>query len=333
MTVGATILDADGLRLSADESRFFRDANPFGFILFARNVESADQLRALCAEMREAVGRNAPILIDQEGGRVQRIWHPMARNWTAPLDFVNAAGAQAERAIYLRYRLIAAELFDLGIDVNCAPTCDLAMPQTHAFLHNRCLGDDPTKVAGIARQAALGLMDGGVLPVVKHVPGHGRAQLDTHFDLPQVDVDQDELDRTDFAVFQQLADLPLGMTAHVVYSALSDLAATISPEVIAMIRDQIGFDGLLMTDDLSMKALQGTLVQRTRASMEAGCDLALLCNATLAERRTVAEAAGSLSPEGQRRAQAALAMRVSPKPLDVDAAEAELQDLTGGAYV
>ncbi|MEX0284517.1 MAG: glycoside hydrolase family 3 N-terminal domain-containing protein [Paracoccaceae bacterium] len=329
MTWGAAILDADGLRLSAAESRFFREADPFGFILFARNMDTPDQVRALCADMREAVGRDAPILIDQEGGRVQRIWQPHVRNWSPPLDFVEAAGDEAERAMYLRYRLIAAELRGLGVDVNCAPTCDLALPQTHAFLRNRCYGDDPAQVATLARAVANGLLDGGVLPIMKHMPGHGRAHLDTHFELPRVAADLDELDQTDFAVFRALNDLPMGMTGHVVFSALEERAATVSVEAIRTIRDRIGFGGLLMTDDISMEALKGTPAVRTRAAIEAGVDVALFCNAPLAERQAVAEAAEQLSDAAQARAEAALALRVTPEPLDEEAVEDELAALTG----
>lgn len=329
MPYGATILDATGLRLSADETAFFREADPFGFILFARNIDSPDQVRALCDDMRAAVGRDAPILIDQEGGRVQRIWQPMARNWTPPLDFVQAAGDDAERAMYLRYRLIADELRSLGIDSNCAPTADLALPQTHDFLKNRCYASDPAQVALLGRAVAQGLLDGGVLPVAKHIPGHGRAQLDTHFDLPRVETDLDTLKTTDFASFRALNDLPMGMTAHLVYSALSDRAATISAEVIGAIRDEIGFDGLLMTDDISMQALDGSVTDRARASLAAGCDVVLLCNADLPDRIAVSEASGAMTPAAQARAEAALAARHAPAPFDVAAAEDEVMALTG----
>ena len=199
MRFGATILDAEGLRLSADERALFREVDPFGFILFARNIDTADQVRALCGDFREAVGRDCPIFIDQEGGRVQRLRPPLARDWLPPLDFVRAAGAGAERAMYLRYRLIAEELRALGIDANCAPQVDVARPETHSFLKNRCYGFDPETVARLGRAVARGLLDGGVLPVLKHIPGHGRARQDSHLDLPHVDAPRADLEASDFA--------------------------------------------------------------------------------------------------------------------------------------
>lgn len=324
---GASILDAEGPRLNRDEAAFFRDADPLGFILFARNLDTADQIRALCGEMRSAVGRQAPILIDQEGGRVQRLRPPLARNWLPPLEFVAAAGPDAERACYLRGRLIAAELADLGIDVNCVPTLDLAFDDTHDFLRNRCLGSDPGQVAVLGRALARGHLDGGVLPVVKHLPGHGRARLDSHFGLPHTDAPLDVLNATDFAPFRALADLPLGMTGHVVFDALSPRPATLSADVIALIRGSIGFDGLLMTDDISMRALDGSLADISRQAIAAGCDAVLCCNQSLADRRAVAEAAGTLSEAAQIRAETALSARCAQQPLDIAAAEAELSAL------
>ncbi|MFV0513095.1 MAG: beta-N-acetylhexosaminidase [Jhaorihella sp.] len=327
---GATILDAEGLRLSREERALFRDANPFGFILFSRNLDNPGQIRALCDELRDSVGREAPITIDQEGGRVQRLRPPLARDWLAPLDFVARAGAGAERAMYLRYRLIADELRSLGIDSNCAPQADLAFGHTHPFLRNRCYGETPETVARLARAAARGMLDGGVLPVLKHIPGHGRATADSHHDLPRVVASATELDSTDFAPFRALNDLPMGMTAHLVYDALDPAPATLSPRLMRLIREDIGFGGLVMTDDISMKALSGDLTDLTRASLGAGCDVVLLCNATLAERAAVAGAAGTMTPAAQARALAALALRRVPCPLDIAAAEAELSVLMGG---
>ncbi|MFW8636180.1 beta-N-acetylhexosaminidase [Cribrihabitans pelagius] len=330
MTFGATILDADGLRLSADEKALFREADPFGFILFARNIESADQIRALCGDFRETVGRDCPITIDQEGGRVQRLVPPLARQWLPPMEHVARAGEGAARAMYLRYRLIAHELFALGIDSNCAPLADVAFAETHPFLKNRCHGEDAQTVAEIARAVAEGHLDGGVLPVVKHIPGHGRAVADSHYDLPRVSATAEELSRTDFAAFRALNDLPLGMTAHLVYEALDALPATTSPAVMRLIREEIGFDGLIMTDDISMKALSGSPAENARASLDAGCDVVLLCNAPLAERAAVAEASGRMTAAAQTRAEAAQAMRKPPRDLDIQAAEDELAALMGG---
>ncbi|WP_299736314.1 beta-N-acetylhexosaminidase [uncultured Roseobacter sp.] len=328
---GATILDADGLSLTAEEKAFFRTANPFGFILFARNIDSPDQVRRLCGEMREAVGRDAPITIDQEGGRVQRLRGPVWTEWTPPLDFVAQAGADAGQAMYLRYRLIAAELKAVGIDSNCAPMVDLAGPATHEFLRNRCYGSDPSTVADLGRAVANGLLDGGVLPVLKHIPGHGRATLDSHYDLPQVGANDTALSAEDFAPFAALTDLPMGMTAHLVYEALDDRPATLSPKVMQIIREEIGFDNLIMTDDISMKALKGSLTEITQGALAAGCDVVLHCNAPLAERRTVAETAGEMTQAAQTRAERALAARKTPDDIDINALRAQLETLLNGA--
>ena len=333
MSFGATILDADGLRLSASEIAFFREADPFGFILFARNIETPDQVRALCNDFRAAVGREAPITIDQEGGRVQRLRPPLARQWKPPLEHAALAGENAERAMYLRYRLIADELHGLGIDSNCAPMVDIASDATHEFLRNRCYGGDAETVGSLGRAVAQGLLDGGVLPVIKHMPGHGRATLDSHYDLPEVSADAEALDDTDFAPFRALNDVPMGMTAHLVYRDIDDLPATISPRTMGVIRDQIGFGGLIMTDDISMKALKGSLTDLSRASIAAGCDVVLHCNGTLAEREEVVVAAGRMSDVAQARADAALAARRTPVELDIPAAEAELDaQMKGQVY-
>lgn len=330
MKFGATILDAEGLRLTAEEKAFFRDVNPFGFILFARNLESADQIRALCAEFRDCVGREAPITIDQEGGRVQRLRPPLGRQWLPPLDHVSGAGEGAEQAMYLRYRLIADELRGLGIDSNCAPMVDIAGPETHDFLKNRCYGGDAETVARLGRAAADAMLAGGVLPVLKHIPGHGRATADSHFDLPHVATDADTLAESDFATFRMLNDLPMGMTAHLVYDAIDPDPATISPKVMGLIREQIGFDGLIMTDDISMKALKGDLGDLSRRAIAAGCDVILHCNGTLPERMAVAEAAGEMTDTAQARAEAAIAARQAPDELDIPAAEADLSRLMRG---
>ncbi len=330
MSFGAAITDAEGLRLTDDERALFREMNPFGFILFARNIESADQVRALCDDFRESVGRNCPITIDQEGGRVQRLRAPLAREWMPPLDHAERAGDQAERAMYLRYRLIAHELFELGIDSNCAPMVDTARAETHAFLRNRCYGEDAGTIGQIGRAVAQAHLDGGVLPVVKHMPGHGRATLDTHFDLPRVDLSLDELTETDFAPFRALNDLPMGMTAHLVFEQVDQTPATISAPMMRVIREVIGFEGLIMTDDISMKALSGSVADLSRQALQAGCDVVLHCNGSFAERAEVLEAAGQMTQAAQTRAERALTMRKTPAELDIEAAEAELSALMGG---
>ena len=322
----AAIFGCLSTEVTADEAAFFRDADPFGFILFARNVEGPAQLRALTHALRDAVGRDAPILIDQEGGRVQRLRSPHWREWAPPLDTV-AQARNPLRAMWLRSRIIAHELRGVGVDANCAPCADVATDATHAFLKNRCYGTDPAVVSAISLAVAEAHLAGGVLPVMKHLPGHGRANADTHHDLPSVDASRDALHASDFAPFKALRHMPMAMTAHVIFSAYDSLPATQSPKMIRAIRDEIGFDGLLMTDDLNMQALSGTLATRTAASMAAGCDIALHCKGDMAEMLAVAAHAGAQSPATVRRATAALAMRHTPDPVDIDALDAEFRGL------
>ncbi|MGV8986715.1 MAG: glycoside hydrolase family 3 N-terminal domain-containing protein [Cypionkella sp.] len=324
---GAAIFGCDGLELGREEAAFFRDFDPFGFIIFARNVDNPAQLARLTADLRACVGRDAPILVDQEGGRVQRLRSPHWREWTPPLDFVTAAGKNAARAMELRYHLIARELRAVGIDANCAPVGDLITETTHPFLKNRCYGADPVEVSAVCRAVAFGLLAGGCLPVVKHMPGHGRSHLDTHLDLPRVEASRAELAAVDFVPFKALNDLPMAMTAHLVFTAYDDLPATQSPAMIRVIREEIGFDGLLMTDDLNMQALKGDLASRTAASMAAGCDLALHCKGDLAEMLAVAGKAGAMSEATLRRAEAALNWRRAPADVDIAALEAELASI------
>lgn len=331
MGQSAVITDAEGLRLTSEEKAFFRDADPFGFILFARNIETPDQVRALCDEMRAAVGRDAIITVDQEGGRVQRLRAPTWREWAPPLDLVACAGDKAPRALFLMYRLIADELRSVGIDSNCAPTLDIASAATHQFLRNRCYGSDPARVAKLGRAVADALLAGGVLPIMKHMPGHGRATVDTHFDLPRVGVPLSELHETDFVPFKSLTDVPMGMTAHLVFAAVDEAPATLSAQMMHVIRDGIGFDNLLMTDDITMKALSGTPAENAANAIAAGCDIVLHCNATLAERRAVCEAAGPMTAAAEVRAARALSMRVRPDDVDIPALERELEALLGGA--
>lgn len=330
---GAAIFGTAGPELLADEAAFFRDYDPFGFILFARNVESPDQLRRLTGDLRHAVGREAPILVDQEGGRVQRLRAPHWRDWQPPLDTVAEAAdlTSAARSLYLRMRLIAHELRDVGIDANCAPVADVAREATHPFLNNRCYGSDPASVSILARAVSDGLMAGGVWPVIKHMPGHGLSQMDTHLDLPTVTASAEELREIDFAPFKALNDLPMAMTAHIIFAAFDSLPATQSPEMIRLIREEIGFTGLLMTDDLNMEALKGNLTSRTSASLAAGCDIALHCKGDFAQMQEVAAAAGAMRPDTQKRAAAALTARQAPQALDIFAVEEELAALTRGA--
>lgn len=331
---GAYIFGCAGTSVSVEEAAFFRDADPWGFILFDRNLGTASDIRALCAALRETVGRAAPILIDQEGGRVQRLRAPLVREWRPALDFAQSAGDGATRALYLRYRMIAAELLDLGIDVNCAPLGDLARSDTHPVLKNRCYGAEPDVVAEAARAVADAHLDGGVLPVLKHIPGHGRSVVDSHHDLPVVDATAETLGGSDFIPFKALADLPLGMTCHLLFKAFDPKRpATTSARMIRLIREEIGFGGLLMTDDLSMEALGGTIGERAAGAIAAGCDAILHCNGTLSEMEAVASAAGAFSEEAEARAAEALSRRQAPSAIDIPAAEAELAALVaGGPY-
>ncbi|MEO6298765.1 MAG: glycoside hydrolase family 3 protein [Paracoccaceae bacterium] len=321
---GAAIFGCAGPALLPEERAFFRDYQPFGFILFARNVEDPAQLRRLTADLRDAVDRNATILVDQEGGRVQRLRAPHWTEWTPPMDFVRAAGPNAVRAMYLRYRLLARELLSVGIDANCAPVGDLITPYTHPFLKNRCYGADPAQVSAIGLAVAQAHLAEGVLPVVKHMPGHGRSEVDTHHDLPTVHATAAELQAQDFAPFRALNQLPMAMTAHLVFAAYDTKPATQSPAMIKIIREDIGFGGLLMTDDLNMQALQGTLASRAALSIAAGVDIALHCKGDMDEMLAVAGAAGDMSTTTRQRAEAALAARKAPEPIDTAALRAEL---------
>lgn len=328
---GAAIFGCAGPVLLAEERAFYRDFQPLGFILFARNVEAPDQLRRLTHDLREAVGREAPILVDQEGGRVQRLRAPHWREWTPPLDFVQAAGPLAPRAMELRSRLIARELREVGIDANCAPVGDLITETTHPFLKNRCYGADPAQVSAIGLAVARGFLAEGVLPVMKHLPGHGRTTVDTHHDLPTVTASRDQLATQDFAPFRDWAGLPMAMTGHLIFTAYDDQRpATQSPAMIRVIREVIGFTGLLMTDDLNMNALQGNLATRTAAAIAAGVDIALHCKGDMAEMQMVAVAAGEMRPDTRARAEAALAARRPPEAVDIAALDAELSAIMAG---
>ncbi|MBR0700624.1 beta-N-acetylhexosaminidase [Bradyrhizobium diazoefficiens] len=337
MSTRAFITGVSGTELTAVEREFIRDQRPWGFILFKRNVASPAQVAALVAELRSSAGApDAPVLIDQEGGRVQRLgpphWpvYPPGAVFSTLYDTDSALGLTAAR---LSARLIAADLADLGITVDCLPLADVPVPGADAVIGNRAYGTEPAKVAAIARAVTEGLEQGGVLPVLKHIPGHGRATADTHFKLPTVDTPRNELERTDFAAFKPLSDLPMAMTAHVVFSAVDPAhPATTSATMIAdVIRGAIGFQGLLMSDDVSMNALSGNIAERTRAIFAAGCDVALHCNGNIEEMRAVAGETPELSGRALERANAALAARKAPQPLDRAAARAELDALIARA--
>lgn len=310
---------------------------PWGFILFKRNVDSPAQVSALVKELRESVGRaDAPILIDQEGGRVQRLgppnWpvYPRGAVFSALYDIDPALGLRAAK---LSSRLIAADLTELAIDVDCLPLADVPVAGSDAVIGDRAYGTEPGKVATIGRAVTEGLQDGGVLPILKHIPGHGRATADSHHKLPHVDTSEAELMATDFAAFKTLADLPMAMTAHVVFSAIDPVhpATTSATMVQRVIRGSIGFQGLLMSDDVSMNALHGSIGDRTRALLKAGCDMVLHCNGIIDEMRQVAANTPLLAGEALRRADRALASRKPPQPFDRSKARAELDGLVGRA--
>jgi beta-N-acetylhexosaminidase len=335
MVARAFITGTSGLILTAQEREFLRDERPWGLILFKRNVDTPLQVARLVQDFRETVGdADAPVLIDQEGGRVQRLssphWpvYPPGAVFGALYDRDRAAGLKAAR---LSAQLIANDLADLGITVDCLPLADVPAPGADAVIGDRAYGTEPDKVVAIARAVTEGLELGGVLPVLKHIPGHGRATADTHLKLPVVDASKNDLEAVDFAAFKALADLPMAMTAHVVFSAIdATQPATTSATIIEqVIRGGIGFQGLLMSDDVSMNALTGSIAERTRAIVSAGCDMVLHCNGELAEMRQVAAEAPVLSGEALKRAQRALAARKPPQPLDREAARAELDALTG----
>ncbi len=345
--IGAFISGCGALELSAAEEAFFRDAQPWGLILFARNIDNRKQISALTARFRELVGReNAPVLIDQEGGRVQRMGPPEWRNYPAGRAYAaiyELDGLTGLSATRLVYRLLAKDLYEVGINVDCLPVLDVPQPGSHRIIGDRAYGHNPEQVALLGRVAAQGLMDGGVLPVIKHIPGHGRAFSDSHLELPVVDAPNHELEQVDFAPFAALADIPMAMTAHVVYSAIDDRApCTLSAKVIdEVVRKQIGFDGLLVSDDLSMKALDASLASlvgdlsnfrssmhaRGELALKAGCDVLLHCNGDIEEMRQVADAAGNLKGAAQKRAQRALSFLRTPDEFDVAEAERVLDSI------
>ena len=333
MNTRAFITGVSGPELTPSEREFIRTARPWGFILFKRNIDTPAQVALLIAQLRKEIGdQSAPVLIDQEGGRVQRLgpphWpvYPPGAAFGALYDIDHRLGLSAAR---LSARLIAADLSELGLTVDCLPLADVPAPGANAVIGNRAYGSEPAKVAAIARAVTEGLEQGGILPVLKHIPGHGRASADTHFSLPVVETLKTELERTDFAAFQPLANLPMAMTAHVVFSALDPAhPATTSATIIQqVIRGFIGFQGLLMSDDVSMNALAGSIAERTRAIVAAGCDMVLHCNGQLDEMREVARETPELSGKALERAKRALAARKAPQAFDRLTARAELDAL------
>jgi beta-N-acetylhexosaminidase len=328
MAPRAFISGLSGLTLTADERAFLREARPWGLILFKRNIQDKKQVADLVREALHELDSDTLVLVDQEGGRVQRLgpphWpaYPAGAAYGRVYDRHPAAGLAAAR---LGARLIAADLMELGINVDCLPLADVPVGGADQVIGDRAYGATPAKVAALAGAVAEGLASGGVLPVLKHIPGHGRANADSHLKLPVVHADRATLEATDFAAFRPLKRLPLAMTAHVVFTAIDPVRpATTSATMIGeVIRGLIGFDGLLMGDDISMGALSGSIAERARASLAAGCDLVLHCNGKMDEMRAVAAEAPELAGDGKRRAEAALAVRKSPSGIDLAAARRE----------
>lgn len=303
----AVILGCAGLDLTADERAFFRDVDPLGFILFARNIDTPERARRLVEELRSSVARaDAPVLIDQEGGRVARLrpphWRegPPARLLGELYARDPAKGLEATR---LNSHLLAMDVASIGCDVDCLPVLDIAFPGTHSVIGDRAYSDVPESVAALGRAAAEGLLAEGVMPVIKHIPGHGRTTVDSHHDLPRVTASRDLLERTDFLPFALLSDLPWAMTGHLLFEAVDPRRAiTVSPEGVSdVIRGHIGFDGLLLSDDLSMQALGGSLGDRAAAALAAGCDVALHCNGQRDEMKQVAARSGLMTEAAGRR--------------------------------
>jgi len=326
----ALITGVAGTALAPREAAFLQDARPAGFILFGRNLQSQAQIRALIDAVREAVGGDLLVLIDQEGGRVQRLRPPLGR----ALPPAAAYGHKFERdpagavaAAFAVARLLAQDLTALGINTNCAPVADLPVPGSHEIIGDRAYGCRPEQVAALAGAVAEGLMAGGVVPVVKHIPGHGRATADSHLALPVVRESRAELSATDFAPFKALSALPAAMTAHVVFRAIdaeapASTSATVTRDVI---RGEIGFDGLLMSDDLSMKALSGDMRERARRVIAAGSDLALHCNGDLSEMQAAAAGVPALAGRALERFDKAFRITKTAQPFDSATAEAQLE--------
>ena len=337
MAARAFITGLSGLGVTANERTFLREARPWGLIVFKRNVSTPQQVTELTSSFRDIVGWEAPVLVDQEGGRVQRLgpphWpvYPPGARYGALYDREPAAGLAAAR---LAGHLIAADLKGVGIDVDCLPLADLPVAGGDPVIGDRAYGHEPAKVAAIAGAIAAGLLAGGILPVLKHLPGHGRAEADSHHRLPVVDTDRGTLEATDFAAFKPLAGLPLGMTAHVVFSSIDPGApATTSVTMVReVIRGFIGFKGLLMSDDVSMNALSGSIAERSRAALAAGCDVVLHCNGNLTEMAAVAGAAPELAGEAAQRAETALAQRQAPEDFDVEAARKMFTQMMDGRH-
>lgn len=330
----AAIFGCAGTELGIEERYFFETADPLGFILFARNIDNPDQVRKLVRALRAAVGRDdAPVLIDQEGGRVQRLGPPNWRARPAQNLFARIAAddrALAREAASLNAHLMATELAALGIDVDCLPVLDVPSDDAHDVIGDRAFGSDPALIAELGEAVIAGLMAGGVMPVAKHLPGHGRAKQDSHLELPHVTCDAETLRNTDFLPFRHLYYAPWGMTAHIVYEAFdAENPATLSETVIQeVIRGEIGFSGFLISDDINMKALSGSEAENAVRALDAGCDAILHCNGELDDMIKVADSLPELSGMSIQRLQSAHAMMPVVEEIDTARLQAQFDDMT-----
>lgn len=329
----SVILGLSGPSLTESERTFFRDADPWAFILFSRNIESPKQVQKLCSQLRESVGRDCLIFVDQEGGRVQRLRAPHWPTYPAASKFgalYDLAPEKGRRSAFLAYRLIADDLRNVGITADCAPVLDIPQPGADPIISDRAFSTRIEPIIDMAHSCMAGLMMGGVAPVIKHIPGHGRAEVDSHKALPEILTDRATLESSDFRPFQALKDAPMAMTAHAVYLAHSKKAVTVSRKAMQdLIRDAIGFDGLVMSDDLDMKALSGTLTRKTERALAAGCDIALQCSGKMTDMVQVVKGATKLEGVSYRRAAVAANCTNSLAKFDREAAEAEFSDLLG----
>lgn len=332
MTQLAAIFGLSGPQLLESEKAFFKDVNPWGFILFARNIETPEQVRRLTSDLRECVGRECLVFIDQEGGRVQRLRPPHWPDYPAAAtlcESYTADKAATRRAVYLHHRLIADDLRAIGVNADCAPVLDIPLPNADPIISDRAFGTIPEQVIDLAEAAMAGLITGGVAPVIKHIPGHGRALVDSHLALPKVDTGLDVLGATDLAPFKALSEAPMAMTAHVVFETVDpELPVTLSTKAFkTIIRDRIGYDGLVMSDDLDMKALSGDLKSNTEQAFKAGCDIALQCSGDMTAMQNVAKGGQGLFGKSLERATLAEMCAADITPFDRDAAEVEFEAL------
>ncbi len=332
MSISAAIYGLKGPKISSGEAAFFRDCNPFGFILFARNIETPAQIRRLVGDLQDTIGREAPVLIDQEGGRVQRLRPPHWRNAPCAADFgflFRQNREAALRACWLNFRLIADELRQCGINVDCAPVLDLPVNGADPIISDRAFSRNSDEMIALANAALAGLTAGGVVPVIKHIPGHGRAEVDSHKALPVIRASLGELEESDFLPFRALRHAPMAMTAHLVLDAVDpELPVTLSGAVIgAIIRGRLGYDGFLMSDDLDMKALSGSLTWRAEKALLAGCDVVLQCSGRMQDMVKVAKGVLPLEGNSLRRAQIAMHMADDVEVLDASDAKEELDAL------